>query len=90
MHRGLLIWLLRATNCVYKIVVYLLRTVATMTLNRLMIALGLSSLSLLSALPAIAIELTAIGPGPMDTPFFYGQETPERVAFHNRKAWVIN
>lgn len=28
------------------------------------------------------ISVTAIGPGPMDTPFFYGQETPERVAFH--------
>lgn len=28
------------------------------------------------------ISVTAIAPGPMDTPFFYGQETPERVAFH--------
>lgn len=28
------------------------------------------------------ISVTAIGPGPMDTPFFYGEETPERVAFH--------
>ncbi|MCT0203404.1 SDR family oxidoreductase [Synechococcus sp. CS-603] len=28
------------------------------------------------------LSVTAIGPGPMDTPFFYGQETPERVAFH--------
>jgi NAD(P)-dependent dehydrogenase (short-subunit alcohol dehydrogenase family) len=28
------------------------------------------------------ISVTAIGPGPMDTPFFYGQETPERVAYH--------
>jgi NAD(P)-dependent dehydrogenase (short-subunit alcohol dehydrogenase family) len=28
------------------------------------------------------ISVTAVGPGPMDTPFFYGQETPERVAFH--------
>ncbi|NJN29266.1 MAG: SDR family oxidoreductase [Synechococcales cyanobacterium RM1_1_8] len=31
---------------------------------------------------ARGISVTAIGPGPMDTPFFYGQETPERVAFH--------
>lgn len=28
------------------------------------------------------ISVTAVAPGPMDTPFFYGQETPERVAFH--------
>ncbi len=28
------------------------------------------------------ISVNAIGPGPMDTPFFYGQETPERVAYH--------
>lgn len=28
------------------------------------------------------ISVTAIGPGPMDTPFFYGQETPEAVAYH--------
>ncbi|MCQ9387443.1 SDR family oxidoreductase [Brevibacterium sp. 50QC2O2] len=28
------------------------------------------------------ISVTAITPGPMDTPFFYGQETPERVEFH--------
>ena len=28
------------------------------------------------------ISVTAVGPGPMDTPFFYGQETPEAVAFH--------
>lgn len=27
-------------------------------------------------------KVAVIGPGPMDTPFFYGQETPERVAFH--------
>ncbi|QCE35732.1 SDR family oxidoreductase [Acetobacteraceae bacterium] len=27
------------------------------------------------------ISVTAIGPGPMDTPFFYGQETPESVAY---------
>ncbi|MET9325493.1 SDR family oxidoreductase [Tsukamurella sp. NPDC003166] len=28
------------------------------------------------------ITVNAIAPGPMDTPFFYGQETPERVEFH--------
>ena len=28
------------------------------------------------------ISVTAVGPGPMDTPFFYGQESPEAVAFH--------
>ena len=28
------------------------------------------------------ISVTGVGPGPMDTPFFYGEETPERVAFH--------
>ncbi|GAA1083636.1 SDR family oxidoreductase [Tsukamurella strandjordii] len=28
------------------------------------------------------INVNAIAPGPMDTPFFYGQETPERVEFH--------
>lgn len=28
------------------------------------------------------ISVTGVGPGPMDTPFFYGQETPERVEFH--------
>lgn len=32
------------------------------------------------------ISVTAIGPGPMDTPFFYGQETPERVQFHKSQA----
>jgi len=32
------------------------------------------------------ISVTALGPGPMDTPFFYGQETPERVAFHKSQA----
>ncbi len=31
---------------------------------------------------ARGISVTAIGPGPMDTPFFYGQETPEAVAYH--------
>lgn len=28
------------------------------------------------------ISVNNIGPGPMDTPFFYGQETPERVEYH--------
>lgn len=32
------------------------------------------------------ISVTALGPGPMDTPFFYGQETPERVAYHRSQA----
>jgi len=32
------------------------------------------------------ISVTALGPGPMDTPFFYGQETPERVEFHKSQA----
>ena len=31
---------------------------------------------------ARGISVTAVGPGPMDTPFFYGQESPEAVAFH--------
>lgn len=28
------------------------------------------------------ISVTAVAPGPMDTPFFYGQETSEAVAYH--------
>lgn len=32
------------------------------------------------------ISVTNIAPGPMDTPFFYGQETPERVEFHKSQA----
>lgn len=32
------------------------------------------------------ISVTAVGPGPMDTPFFYGQETPEQVAYHKSQA----
>ncbi|WP_258234115.1 SDR family oxidoreductase [Brevibacterium oceani] len=32
------------------------------------------------------ISVTAIAPGPMDTPFFYGQETPERVEFYKSQA----
>ena len=35
---------------------------------------------------ARGISVTAIGPGPMDTPFFYGQETPERVEYHKSQA----
>ncbi|WP_117080185.1 SDR family oxidoreductase, partial [Klebsiella pneumoniae] len=26
--------------------------------------------------------VTAVAPGPMDTPFFYGQESAEAVAYH--------
>lgn len=29
------------------------------------------------------ISVNAIGPGPMDTPFFYGQESKEAVAYHS-------
>lgn len=32
------------------------------------------------------ISVTAVGPGPMDTPFFYGQETDEVVAYHSSAA----
>lgn len=32
------------------------------------------------------ISVTAVAPGPMNTPFFYGQETPERVEFHKSQA----
>lgn len=35
---------------------------------------------------ACGISVNNIAPGPMDTPFFYGQETPERVAFHKSQA----
>lgn len=31
---------------------------------------------------ARGISVNNIAPGPMDTPFFYGQESPEAVAFH--------
>jgi NAD(P)-dependent dehydrogenase (short-subunit alcohol dehydrogenase family) len=31
---------------------------------------------------ARGISVNAVGPGPMDTPFFYGQETPDSVAYH--------
>lgn len=30
---------------------------------------------------ARGISVTSVAPGPMDTPFFYGQETPETVAY---------
>lgn len=32
------------------------------------------------------ISVNAVAPGPMDTPFFYGQETPERADFHRSQA----
>ncbi|GAA1480954.1 SDR family oxidoreductase [Gordonia sinesedis] len=32
------------------------------------------------------VSVNSIAPGPMDTPFFYGQETPERVEFHKSQA----
>ncbi len=32
------------------------------------------------------ISVTAIGPGPMDTPFFYGQESVEAQAYHKSAA----
>ncbi len=35
---------------------------------------------------ARGISVTAVGPGPMDTPFFYGQETPEAQAYHKGAA----
>lgn len=35
---------------------------------------------------ARGISVTAIGPGPMDTPFFYGQESAEAQAYHKSAA----
>ncbi len=35
---------------------------------------------------ARGISVNSLAPGPMDTPFFYGQETPERVEFHKSQA----
>ena len=32
------------------------------------------------------ISVNVVAPGPMDTPFFYPQETPERVDFHKSQA----
>ncbi|MFE1596905.1 SDR family oxidoreductase [Nocardia sp. NPDC058705] len=33
-----------------------------------------------------SITVNSVAPGPMDTPFFYPQETPERVEFHKSQA----
>lgn len=35
---------------------------------------------------ARGISVTAVGPGPMDTPFFYGQESEDAVAYHKTAA----
>ena len=35
---------------------------------------------------ARGISVNAVGPGPMDTPFFYGQEALEAVAYHSTAA----
>ncbi|SOZ08749.1 SDR family oxidoreductase [Cupriavidus taiwanensis] len=35
---------------------------------------------------ARGISVTAVGPGPMDTPFFYGQEGDDAVAYHKSAA----
>lgn len=35
---------------------------------------------------ARGISVTAVGPGPMDTPFFYGQESPDAQAYHKSAA----
>lgn len=35
---------------------------------------------------ARGISVTAVGPGPMDTPFFYGQEGEDAVAYHRTAA----
>lgn len=32
------------------------------------------------------VSVTAVGPGPMDTPFFYGQESKESAAYHSSAA----
>lgn len=32
------------------------------------------------------ISVTAVGPGPMDTPFFYGEESEDAVAYHKSAA----
>ena len=37
-------------------------------------------------LGARGISVTAVGPGPMDTPFFYGQESAEAQAYHKTAA----
>jgi NAD(P)-dependent dehydrogenase (short-subunit alcohol dehydrogenase family) len=33
-----------------------------------------------------SISVNTVAPGPMDTPFFYGQESPERVMYHKSQA----
>jgi NAD(P)-dependent dehydrogenase (short-subunit alcohol dehydrogenase family) len=35
---------------------------------------------------ARGVSVNNVAPGPMDTPFFFGEETPERVAFHKSQA----
>jgi NAD(P)-dependent dehydrogenase (short-subunit alcohol dehydrogenase family) len=35
---------------------------------------------------ARGISVNNVAPGPMHTPFFYGEETPERVEFHKSQA----
>jgi len=37
-------------------------------------------------LGARGISVTAVGPGPMDTPFFYGQESADAQAYHKSAA----
>ena len=37
-------------------------------------------------LGARGISVTAVGPGPMDTPFFYGQECADAQAYHKSAA----
>ncbi len=37
-------------------------------------------------LGARGISVTAVAPGPMDTPFFYGQESDEAVAYHQQSS----
>ena len=39
---------------------------------------------------ARGISVTAVGPGPMDTPFFYGQESKEAAAYHSTAAALSN
>ncbi|MFZ2872442.1 SDR family oxidoreductase [Zavarzinia sp.] len=39
---------------------------------------------------ARGISVTAIGPGPMDTPFFYPAEGPDAVAYHKTAAALSN
>ncbi|KAB8030622.1 SDR family oxidoreductase [Fluviispira multicolorata] len=36
------------------------------------------------------ISVTAVGPGPMNTPFFYGQETPEAVEYNKKAPALAN